>query len=189
MTVAQTFDQAYILSRDPRVQALFAGTCGMPGAALDPKARMDEAFNLAVGGLLIDAVIDAEGGDPYIIMFERAQYGYTWVPSALAAPITLAPGLSFPGVPSYNAGKPYPPGSIVVSTNLADYPPFAVPEPPVVEVPYVGSYTGNGFYIASEAAQTTFSNGQTYEQNGVNYVFVVGSMGAFGATYFWRIAG
>ena len=109
MTVAQTFDPAYILSRDPRIQALFAGTCGMPGDGARPQSvRMNTAFDLAVGGLLIDAVIDAEGGDPYIIMFERAQYGYTWVPSALAAPITLAPGLSFPGVPKLQRRQAVP---------------------------------------------------------------------------------
>lgn len=188
MTLAQTFDTSYIASRDPRVQDLFAGTCGQPGTALDPSVRMTTAFDLATDGLLIDAPIDAEGGDPYIIMYERQQYGYTWVPSALALPITLAPGLSFPGVPSYNAAKPYPPGSIVVSTNLADYPPFLEPAPPAPAVPFVGNYAGGGYYFASEAAQTAFKPGDPYTQNGVKYAFVVLPFAMFGNEYFWKLA-
>jgi hypothetical protein len=189
MSIASVFNTAYVLSRDPRVQALFTGYMGFPGTALDPTVRYNTAYQLALSGLLIDAPIDAYAGDPYTYMYERIQYGYTWVPSALAAPITLAPGLSYPGIPSYNPNPPYPPGSIKVSINLADYPPFAVPVPPVTTVPYVGSYAGNGFYFASEAAQTTFLSNEKYTQAGVDYYFVVGSMGAFGATYFWRIVG
>jgi hypothetical protein len=188
MSVASTFDTAYVLSKDPRIQALFAGYMGFPGTALDPTTRYNTAFALATSGLLIDAPIDAFAGDPYITMFERQQYGYTWVPSALAAPITLAPGLTFPGVPSYNANPPYPPGSIVVSTNLADYPPFEAPVIPPAAVPYVGSYAGGGFYFASEAAQTIFKPGQDYQQNGVNYYFVI-AQELMGNTYLWRVVG
>jgi len=189
MSTASVFDTAYVLSKDPRVQALFAGYMGFPGTALDPSVRYNTAYQLALSGLLIDAPIDAYAGDPYTYMFEREQYGYTWVPSALAAPIPLAPGLSYPGVPSYNANPPFPPGSIKVSINLADYPPFALPTVPTPPVPFVGSYAGNGFYFASEVAETTFLPNEKYTQGGTEYYFVVGSMGAFGATYFWRIVG
>ena len=198
MSLATVFDAAYVASKDPRVQALFAGTMGLPSApgsaptgpqALDPTVRANNAYNLALLGLLIDAPIDAFGGDPYTLMLERTQYGYTWVPLALVAPITLAPGLSFPGVPTYDPSPPFPPGSIKVSLDLKDYPPFPVVVKPPALVPFVGSYMGNGFYGASEQAQTTFTQGEQYEQNNVNYYFVIGSMGALGATYFWRIVG
>ncbi len=65
----------------------------------------------------------------------RAQFGYTWVPSALQPPVTIAPGLTRnPGVVAYNPLDP-PAGSIKVSTNIADYPPFTPPPQPTPQTP------------------------------------------------------
>ena len=188
-TTAQTFDAAYVASKDQRIQALFACTLGLPCGptqlALDPMTRFNRAGQLAQV-LVVDEQIDSLGGDPYLIMLERQQYGYTAVGAiGQFVPFSTPPGVSAPGIPAYD-----PTGlAIKVSTSLADYPPFPVPVlQATAAAPYVGSYAGNGFYFASQAAQSTFANGQQYSQAGVTYVFVVGNMGPFGKTYFWQKA-
>jgi hypothetical protein len=70
---------------------------------------------------LVDVPIMVWGWDPLLTMQTRISYGYTWVPSALAAPIEIAPGLIVPGVPSYSASQPEA-GYIKVSIDAADYP-------------------------------------------------------------------
>lgn len=45
---------------------------------------------------LVDVPIMVWGWDPLLTMQTRISYGYTWVPSALAAPIEIAPGLIVP---------------------------------------------------------------------------------------------
>jgi hypothetical protein len=56
----------------------------------------------------------------------RSDFGYTWVPAALQTPVTIAPGLSAPGAVPYDAAHP-PSGSIRVTLNPTDYPPFNPP--------------------------------------------------------------
>ena len=89
-TTPKQFDQAYWASQPPEVQAL-------PGMA-DPDQRATQAATLATNGFTIDVPIMVWGWDPYLVMTMRAQFGYTWVPSALQPPVTIAPGLSQPGV-------------------------------------------------------------------------------------------
>jgi hypothetical protein len=76
------------------------------------------AEQLAAEGYTIDVPIMVDGGDPLAVMIQRLEDGYTWVPSALQANIPAGPGISFPGMPSYDANNP-PPGSIIVSTAFA----------------------------------------------------------------------
>lgn len=79
----------------------------------DPDQRKALATQLAAQGYSIDVPIMVWGFDAGKTMALRQQYGYAWVPSALQQPIELAPGLSFPNMPSYNPANP-PPGSILI---------------------------------------------------------------------------
>jgi hypothetical protein len=115
-TGQQQFDQTYWASQPPEVQAL-------PGIA-DAVQRATQAATLATDGFTIDVPIMVWGWDAYLVMTMRTQFGYTWVPSALQPPVSIAPGIAQPGVVAYDPLHP-PPGSIKVSTNIADYPPFA----------------------------------------------------------------
>src|ERR1700733_2013770 len=101
-TTQQQFDQAYWASQPPEVQAL-------PGIA-DQDKRAAQAATLDTDWFTIDVPIMLWGWDAYLVMTMRAQMGYTWVPSALQPPVTIAPGLSQPGVAPYNPLDP-PAGS------------------------------------------------------------------------------
>jgi hypothetical protein len=104
-----TPDQAYWAEQPPAVQAL---------QNMDPADRGAAALQLAQQGYTIDVPIMVWGWDPLTTMVERQNYGYTWVPSAMQPMVPLAPGLSFPGLQSYDPTKP-PQGSIAVTTDFA----------------------------------------------------------------------
>ncbi len=104
-----TPDDAYWAEQPPAVQALR----NMGDADVGPAA-----MKLAQEGYQIDVPIMVWHWDPLTTMIERQNYGYTWVPSALQSPVQLPPGLSFPGLPSYDANNP-PTGSIKVTTDFA----------------------------------------------------------------------
>ncbi len=104
-----TPDDAYWAEQPPAVQALR----NMGDADVGPAA-----MKLAQEGYQIDVPIMVWHWDPLTTMIERQNYGYTWVPSALQSPVQLPPGLSFPGLPSYDANNP-PAGSIKVTTDFA----------------------------------------------------------------------
>lgn len=116
MTVQQTFDAAYWAAQRPEVVALLT--------VADQTTRDNQAAALAMQGFIIDVPIMVWGWDPYLVMQMRQQFGYTWVPSALQPSVAEAPGVNQAGTVSYNPLAP-PPGSVKVSLNLADYPPFA----------------------------------------------------------------
>jgi hypothetical protein len=79
----------------------------------DPDDRKAQAIELAGKGYSIDVPIMVWGFDAGKTTALRQQYGYTWVPSAMQNPVELAPGLSFPGMQSYDPNNP-PAGSIMV---------------------------------------------------------------------------
>jgi|ERR1700722_10507269 hypothetical protein len=150
----QQFDQAYWLSQPPEVQAL-------QGVA--PDQRATQAAALATNGFTVDVPIMVWGWDPYLVMQMRVQYGYTWVPSALQPPVSIAPGLAQPGVVSYNPLDP-PAGSIKVSTNIADYPPFIPPPQPTPQTPSgsdpVGLQSIGNIYLSVPGE--TYPDGATF---------------------------
>jgi hypothetical protein len=154
-TTQQQFDQAYWASQPPEVQAL-------PGIA-DPTQRATQAATLATNGFTIDVPIMVWAWDAYLVMQMRAQFGYTWVPSALQPPVSIAPGLAQPGVVTYDPLHP-PPGSIKVSTNIADYPPFVVPPQPTPQTPAgddpVGLQSIGSIYLSVPGE--TYQNGATF---------------------------
>lgn len=86
--------------------------------------RMLAAAGATGQGDLIDVPIMVWGWDPTVTMQMRGLLGYTWVPSALAPPVQVAPGLVVPGVSSYNPDAPGP-MYIKVSSSATDYPPYA----------------------------------------------------------------
>jgi hypothetical protein len=104
-----TPDEAYWAEQPAAVQALK----DMPADQVGPAA-----IALAQQGYVIDVPIMVWGWDPLTTMVERQNYGYTWVPSGLQAPVQVPPGLAFPGLPTYDPNKP-PAGSIAVTTAFA----------------------------------------------------------------------
>jgi hypothetical protein len=117
---AAAFNAAYWAHQAPDVRAL--------KDVADPSERAQRAASLAMQGLQIDVPIMAWGFDPYLTMKMRRDYGFTWVPTATQPRVTIAPGLSAPGATPYDPDHPIP-GSIKVSLDLADYPPFDPPAP------------------------------------------------------------
>jgi hypothetical protein len=107
----ETEADAYWDSQPPAVQAL--------RDINDPDQRAQMAKQLADQGYTIDVPIMVWNWDPLTTMTVRQNMGYTWVPSANQSPVQVAPGLNFPGLPSYDATKP-PPGSIQVTTAFAN---------------------------------------------------------------------
>jgi hypothetical protein len=104
-----TPDEAYWAEQPAAVQALQ----NMPPDQVGPAAMA-----LAQQGYVIDVPIMVWGWDPLTTMVERQNYGYTWVPSGLQAPVQVPPGLTFPGLPTYDPNTP-PAGSIAVTTAFA----------------------------------------------------------------------
>ncbi len=99
-------DDAYWNSQPAAVQPLRTMANENQRAAL--------AQQLSSEGYKIDVPIMVWGWDDAKTTALRQSYGYTWVPSlGEQASIPVAPGLTFPGLPSYNPNNP-PPGSILV---------------------------------------------------------------------------
>jgi hypothetical protein len=176
-TTQQIFDLAYWASQPPEVQAL--------PAIADSGMRATTAAQLATNGFTIDVPIMVWGWDPYQVMTMRAQFGYTWVPSALQPPVTIAPGISQPGVVSYDPSQP-PAGSIKVSTNLQDYPPFVPAPQPIPQTPAgndpVGLQSIGNIYFSVPGE--TYPNGATFtDSRGTFQKSIV--MTPFGRSSYW----
>jgi len=148
-----------------------------------------KAMLLATQGQQIDVPIMVWGWDPCKTMALRLSYGYVWVPSALQPNIEIAPGLTSPGRTSYDPKNP-PKGSIIVSINAKDYPPFFTPPPPPPPATnLVGPCTGSiciigpGATTAAARAAAGLKDGVVVTQAAVAYVFH-SQNGPFGA-YIW----
>jgi hypothetical protein len=148
---------------------------------VSPGDQQSKALALATQGYKIDVPIMVWGWNPVCMMGMRKDYGYTWVPSALQPNIVIAPGLSMPGVQAYDPKNP-PPGSIIVSLDAKDYPPF---DPPPVVVPVVNTkalvgacFDGSNICGLGPGAATSelrkaagLTSGKTITENGVKYIF------------------
>ena len=102
--------EAYWATQPPAVQQLMNINSDFERGA--------KALELADQGYLIDVPIMVWNWDPLSTMTVRKNQGFTWVPSAKMAPVAVAPGLEFPGLPNYDPKNP-PPGAITVSTDWA----------------------------------------------------------------------
>jgi hypothetical protein len=122
-------------------------------------ARTAAALSLATQGYTI-GLIEADCYDPYQFMAIAAQFGYTWLPTVLMAPVQLAPGLTQPGVQPYDPANP-PAGAILVS--LVPPPPYnppPAPKPVAQPKSCVGASLGAGYFAALSGCNLT--NGQSY---------------------------
>jgi hypothetical protein len=79
----------------------------------DPYQRAMLAGQLAAEGYSIDTPVMVWGWDPSKTTQLRESFGYTWVPSAMQASVTAAPGITGAGITPYDPNNP-PPGSISV---------------------------------------------------------------------------
>lgn len=103
---ANSYDDTYWAKQPAAVQQL--------RNISDPAQRQQMAATLASQGYQIDVPIMAWGWDAGITTALRSSAGYTWVPSALGANVTAAPGITGPGITPYDPNHP-PPGSIAVT--------------------------------------------------------------------------
>lgn len=192
-TTQQQFDQAYWASQPPEAQAL---------QTIDPSERAAQAATLATSGFIVDVPIMVWAWDAYLVMTMRAQYGYTWVPSALQPPITVAPTLQWNGQ-AYNPAAP-PPGSIIVppmaeltapGANVAAllqvwYPPYAPPTPSPATPPTpapsdpVGVQTIGNIY--TPVPGDDYPNGATYTDSRGTFQKVV-IVTPFGRVSYWEL--
>lgn len=179
-TTQQQFDQAYWASQPPEIQAL--------QQIGDPSQRAAQAAQLATNGFTIDIPIMVWGWDPFLMMTLREQFGYTWVPSALQPPVAIAPGVAQANVTAYDPLHP-PPGSIKVSTNIADYPPFiapALPAPPAPPSDPVGAQSIGTIYLS--VVGDTYPNGAVFtDTRGTFQKYMV--VTPFGRNAYWEKIG
>ncbi len=161
MTNNTMTDQGYQASKDPRIAALWQ--MNLPDGSADVGGRSQAAVALNALGLIIDRQIDLWGWSPSLVMGMRQSDGYVWAPNAFQ--------VNAPSLLDYlDITKAYA-GSIKVSTDAADYPPFDAPAPPVVKVSMVGprvgnvyAYTGpyvNGRPVPNQGDSTTAPDGTT----------------------------
>ena len=130
-TYQSLFNQTYYGSKNPVFWPLFAGRPDLKGNArwsALPQLSQDDTWTLVghliATGWIVDEEIDAEGMEPFTTMFMRELYGQTWEPAGLGK--TQSTEVLIPGMFS----GPVPSGTIKVSTNLADFPPYVPPPPP-----------------------------------------------------------
>lgn len=174
-SITQPFDTAYWLSFPPEVQALQSLSAGS-----QERETAAEAVALA-GKAYIDVPIHVWGWSPYLTMLIRQSAGYTWIPNALQANVPTVPGADLPGLTPYDPKNP-PPGSIKVSTNIADFPPFTpqLPTTPATSEPLVGALMfgnvyayGPGVWSSTTPKVWIVTNGQLVQQDGSTYKAVV----------------
>ncbi|MBZ5609309.1 MAG: hypothetical protein LAP38_13685 [Acidobacteriia bacterium] len=180
----QQFNDAYRAFLPPELRELMAMPDGSPA---DAAAKTQRASDLAQKGFTVDVPIMVWNWDPYLVMQLRQQFGYTWVPSALQPPITVAPGLpGFGTLSSYDPLHP-PAGSIRVSLNLADYPPFDPPAPPAPHTPAsddpVGLQSVGALYLAVPGE--TYQDGAKYTDGRGTFLKHI-TFTPFGRTNYWE---
>lgn len=169
-------DDIYWAAQPPAVRALR----NVPSGA----ERDIQAQALAQGGYALDVAIMVWNWDAVTTMGVRQSLGFSWVPSALQAPLNGAIGTGAP-----------PSGSIRVSTNAADYPPYDPPTPPPVQATnLVGWQVFGNIYTFGPGAlangKFVVTEGQVVTQDGVQFRARVNaaSLAGMGVTvYFERI--
>lgn len=169
-------NEIYQASKAPAVRALFK----LPSGA----ERDELAQTLAQSGYTLDVPIDVWNWDAVTTMATRAQLGFSWVPSALQAPLNGAIG-----------SGAVPAGAIKVSVNAADYPPFDPPVAVHVGTNLVGWHVFGKVYTFGPGAivngKFVVTDGETVSQDGVEYVARVTAATLAGmgtSVYFERVS-
>lgn len=115
-----SFDAAWKAAQPKAVQAFL----NLPGN----ERTIQAATTLAEAGYIIDMVTMVWAWDAYQQTVNRLNLGYTWVPSLLQPPVTLAPGLQMTGYQQYEPTV-IPAGAIVVTLDEALLPAIYTPLP------------------------------------------------------------
>lgn len=152
MSQQQTFNDAYWAHQPPELQVLR----GIQDTPEGWQKRSDLAHALALQGFLILPDVMVQGYDPWFVMNIRKEDGYTWLPNLLQPRITVAPGIAQAGVPMYDPSHP-PAGSIKVSTDLTDYPPFTPPAAAPAHT-HTGSWVGDKMTGANNLYYAPFAD-------------------------------
>lgn len=164
------FRNAYIASRDPRLQAIWQKRLG---SNVDAWELLSEALTLAKGGeVLVNLAVDGYGSDPLPWMLDMENQGYHSMWNALQP----AGNVSAYSMPPGQA----PPGAVLVSSNIADFPPFAVPAPVPPPAPsVVGNFMsfqllgadGKMHDVYGCSAQFHFAEGFPVVVNGATFLY------------------
>lgn len=176
-----TFNETYLASLDPARAALitqqYHQLIDSSMTLYNPILAKSLLNNALLSGLPIDFMIMMNGWDALTTMSVRINDGYDYVPAYGQPNINVAPGLSMPGVPSNYQVVP-PAGSIKVSINPVDYPPFNPPSIPVPTAPItVGPFELSGigsdglfhYYFGVNGGDTS-RVGTVVNFDGQNYV-------------------
>lgn len=157
LATQQAFNAAYWASFPPAIRQTFS-----PENEEPYETRKAKALAFAQQGYKLDTFIMLMKQDPYITMRLLQQFGFSSVPALGEEPVTLPPSL----------GGPSNAGSIKVSLNLADYPPYPVPVvPPASARMPVGPLLTGKTYVALMPESHVFANGESVQFGDKKYVF------------------
>ena len=166
----------YWAAQPPALQALRSES--------DEVSKAKLAESLAKDGYKIDVPIMVWGWDALKAMKLRADFGYTWVPSALQPNIQIAPGLVMYGMIPYDPDNP-PPGSIKVSLKAEDYPAFVKPaeKPQQITESPVGPQSIGSLYLTTVGDK--YPAGSVVNEPRGKFIKRI-SLTPFGSQAFWE---
>lgn len=159
LATQKAFDGAYWLSFPKPIRDTFNPLTN-PNEPFDN--LKDKALAFSQQGFKIDVYIMLMRMDPYIIMRQRQDLGFSSVPAVGEMPVTLPPSL----------GGPTNAGSIKVSVNLADYPAYPEPQVPTPTNPTrspIGPLLTGKTYLALMPESSSYHNGDSVNVNGKVY--------------------
>ena len=137
------FATAVWQSKPPAFQPLYNGKAGAPNEKLTELSLAERnglARQLFASGAIVDPEIDTGCLDPLSIMVARTRQNWQWVASGTGLDISTE-------VMSMGDSLPAPPGTILVSTNIADFVPnpqtMLIVNPPPPPVPTQGPKIAN----------------------------------------------
>ncbi len=157
LATQHAFNSAYWMSFPPIIRSTFD-----PASEEAYEARKAKAVAFSQQGYKIDTFIMLMKQDPYVTMRLLQQMGFKSVPALGEEPVTLPPSL----------GGPSSAGSIKISLDLADYPPYPVPVvPPTAARSPLGPLLTGSQFIALMPESHTYANGESATFEGKRYTF------------------
>jgi hypothetical protein len=185
----RNFNIAVWQSKPPAFQPLYNGLSGAPNEKQSQLSLTDRNAllkSLFASGALVDPWID-QGLDPFTAMYAREDQNWAWVKSGTGLDTSTE-------VMGQGNSLPAPPGTIIVSTNIADYVPnpqtMLIVNPPPPAPPPIGSKIPNPVgarmtFTSANALGDTFR--QLVDKNGQDGYLVAdtwtGTAGAYSGTW------